>query len=116
MSGVAFYPAPGDVVVFGGGEEALPEVGVFHRFLVSFVPVAFDPAAGPSFVEGVDDVFAVAVEHDSAGALEGFETGDGGEELHAVVGGFGEAAGDLFAGALFSDENGAEASGAGVAA
>ncbi len=103
-------------MVFGGGEEALPEIGVFYGSFICFVPVAFDPASGPAFVERVDDVFAVAVEHDAAGALEGFKAGDGGEELHAVVGGFGETAGDFFAGAFAADEEGSESTGAGVAA
>lgn len=113
VAGVAFDPAPGDVVGGGGGVEALPEVGVLEGQVVGAGPAAGLPSAEPAFGHGIDEVAGVGVEGDLAGGGEGLEAGDGGEEFHAVVGGAGEAAGER-AGLAVVDEEGAVAAGAGV--
>lgn len=110
MAGVAFDPVPGDFVRHGGGIEAFPEVGVFEVLVVGAGPAAGLPAAEPAFVHGIDEVAGVGVESDLAGGRERLDTGDGGEEFHAVVGGAAEASGE-FASFAVEDEEGAVAAG-----
>lgn len=71
--------------------ELLPELDVFYRFASAVAPAELFPAIDP-FSEAFDDILAVGIEIDFAGAIETFQTADDGDELHAVIGGHGFAA------------------------
>ncbi len=85
MSGVAFDPTEGDIVTRAHRQQSLPEIDVDGAVgLVAFPAVGL-PARDPALRHRVDEVFRVAVERDLARVLQGFETGDGRHDLHAVV-------------------------------
>src|SRR5262245_44853785 len=110
---MALHPAPFDMVQRGERLQALPEVHVLHRLLVGRFPAALLPAVDPGR-DAVLHVLAVGVEHDVAGALEARQRFDDGRQFHAVVGGRGLAAEQLFL-VLAAAEPRAPAAGAWVA-
>ena len=102
---MALDPVPLDLVTLVGGVERLPEFAILHWLLVSRFPAVLLPAEDP-LGNAVHDVFAVGVEIDLASVLQRVERRDGGEQLHAVVGGIRFAAhwpGDLPAGVIHAD-------------
>ncbi len=90
--------------------ELLPELGILHRFVGRRLPALLLPAVDPAR-DAVAHVFAVGVQVHARGPLEGFEGRDRRQQLHAVVGREGFAAGKLLA-VRAGDEDSAPAAGA----
>src|SRR5690606_14532875 len=103
MAGVAAHPVPGHVMALAGLVEAAPEVFVLHRLLVGSLPAAGLPALHP-LGDALAHILRIGEEVDRARALQGFQRHDGRHQLHAVVGGFGLAAGELLLLALVDEE------------
>lgn len=98
MAGVAAQPLEGDLVGLEQGHEPHPEVHVLDGLLVALDPGMPDPAGKPALLDGVAQVLRVGVEGDLAGFRQQGQGIDGSQDLHAVVGGMGEAAADFLAG------------------
>src|SRR5262245_33125074 len=96
MAGVPAQPVPLDLVGHARRIEPLPQVGIRHRRLGRRLPAPLLPGDDP-LADALLDVFGVGVEIDAGGMLQGFERGDGGHQLHAVVGRQRLAAADLLA-------------------
>ena len=95
-----------DVVTIGEIKQPLPEVGVLGGGAGDETPAFLSPAMRPTLVHGTNEVLGVAMKVDfggrpfdmlraKGGRPYGFEADDGGEELHAVVGGAAVAFGEL---------------------
>src|SRR5204863_4249202 len=95
-------------------EQPLPQVTVDDGLLAGVQPAGALPALPPAVAKAVHDVGAVAVEVDSAPAVDGRETFDGGGELHALVGGPWLGAGDAALVLAVGDDR-RPAAGAGIA-
>ena len=116
MAGVAAQPLEGDLVGLEQGHEPHPEVHVLDGLLVALDPGMPDPAGKPALLDGVAQVLRVGVEGDLAGLRQEVQSVDGRQDLHAVVGGVGEAAADLLAGlGALQCKDGGPPAGAGIA-
>ena len=116
MAGVAAQPLEGDLVGLEQGHEPHPEVHVLDGLLVALDPGMPDPAGKPALLDGVAQVLRVGMESDLAGLRQEVQSVDGRQDLHAVVGGVGEAAVDLLAGlGALQGEDGGPPAGAGIA-
>ena len=109
VAGMALDPVPLHLVTQAGGVEALPQLDVLDGLAVGGLPAVLLPAVNP-LADAVLHVLGVGVQVDVRGALERLQRRDGGEQLHAVVGGLRLAALQLLA-VLAGDENGAPAAG-----
>jgi len=69
VTGVTAHPLPVDDVPGSRGVEPLPEIDILDRLLVGRAPVAPFPAVDP-FGNAVAEILAVAVEPDTARALQ----------------------------------------------
>src|SRR5699024_2832666 len=108
----------GHLVGRRGGVESPPEVVVLDRLPCGCRPPVRFPSVDPAG-DAVAEIGAVGDDVEGRGAAQGLERGDGGHELHAVVGGHGLAALELArlegAPAFAGEEERAPAAGAGVA-
>ena len=96
------------------GEQTFPQIGVQgHVFLVAH-PALGTPLPRPAFRNRIDHVLGVAVDGDAARLHQGFQALDHTQDLHAVVGGEPEAAGQLLT-VLPHQQDSAVAARAGVA-
>lgn len=84
--------------------EFLPQIHVLHRLPRGGFPTLGFPALHP-FGNAFANVFAVHVDTDTAGPLEGLERLNDGCKLHAVVGGQGLATTEFFGGSARLQEN-----------
>src|SRR5262249_57860896 len=91
------------------------EVAVVQGFLLGIAPAVRPPAFVPLVPEAVDDIGAVAVERDGAMTRQRAQAFDRARQLHALVGGRGQAAGKLDLAAAV-DHDRAPAAGTGIAA
>jgi peroxiredoxin len=85
VAGMAFDPAPFDVVRFGRRQQRLPQIDVLDRFLVGGFPAAALPAMHP-FGDAVAHVDAVGPQPHAGGPFERLERFDRRRQFHAVVG------------------------------
>ena len=91
---MAFHPFPGHLVAGGRLDQLLPNLDIFHRFVVGGPPAPFLPAEHP-FGDAIHDIFAVGVERYRAWLLEQVERFKRRRHFHAVVGRLRLAAGDF---------------------
>lgn len=75
--------------------HALPEIGVFERFMGASFPAFLFPPVNPTFVHGVDEILGIRVNGDFAGFFECLDTRQCGEDFHAVIGRSGEASAEF---------------------
>ena len=113
MADMTAYPLPFHGVSADLFVQLLPEIGILDRFLGRGFPAALLPVDHP-LGDAFHHVLRVGDQRDFAGTLELFEAADGAGQFHAVVGGVGFAAPQLFFDAL-ADQQCAPAAGAGVA-
>src|SRR5215213_901220 len=111
--GVAFGPAPGDLVLAGEGQEFLPQFGILDRLLLLGPPAVALPADDPGG-DAVLDVLAVGDHRHAAAAIEQAQPLDRRAQLHPVVG-CGRIGPGEFAAVPAGEEDNAPAAGAGVA-
>src|SRR4051794_25545223 len=111
--GVAFGPAPGDLVLAGEGQEFLPQFGILDRLLLLGPPAVALPADDPGG-DAVLDVLAVGDHRHAAAAIELAQPLDRRAQLHPVVG-CGRLGPGEFAAVPAGEEDNAPAAGAGVA-
>lgn len=108
MSRVAFDPFPLNLVSFDSLRHAFPEIDVFEGFVFAARPTFLFPAVDPAFVHGIDEILGIRIDRHLAGFSKRFDTRQGCEDFHAVVGGFGKTAADfLFLSVI--DKKGAKA-------
>ena len=113
VSGMAFYPLPGYLVLGDEPVEFLPQFGIFDWFFCSGFPAVLLPAVYPAF-HAVFNVLGIGVDGYPAGTGEGLEAAYDCGELHAVVGGVWLAAAEFFFVAAVAQQY-APAAGAGIA-
>src|SRR5436190_16198744 len=101
VAGMAAHPVPLYNMLIRHLAEALPEVDVLDRLLVRRAPAAPPPVVDPGG-DALLYVERVGVKPHAARTLERLERADDRHELHAVVGGLGFAAVDLFLGATLA--------------
>ena len=76
-------------------QQPFPQVYIQGGAVVAFSPAFFLPAVHPALRYGIHQVLAVAGQRNAAGLLQGAQALDGGQQLHAVVGGHRLPAGKL---------------------
>lgn len=116
MIGVTLDPDGVDPVTFELAEESFPEICVEDRLFVGLAPAAAVPAFEPPPGDGIHEVAGIGVEGDFTRFFQRLESGDGGEEFHAVVRRLRESAAEFAAvGAVFEDCGPAAGAGVSVA-
>ena len=109
------YPYELHLVAIHLGQKGVPQLRVEGGGLVPLDPALCLPGAGPTLGDAVNDVLGIRGQGHLTRLLEGGQGGDDGGQLHAVVGGFGVSARKLLLPTVV-DQDGAPASGAGIAA
>ena len=65
---VALDPVEAHLVTVEQVEQTAPQLGILRRLLVALDPAARAPALRPALRDAVDDIFAVRIQIDRAGA------------------------------------------------
>src|SRR5680860_275881 len=86
MTAVALDPAPLNTMPAAGVIESTPQILIFYRLARGGAPAALFPVRHPD-VDATHDISGIRRQHYTAAGFERFERGDGGHELHPVIGG-----------------------------
>src|ERR1700678_2543783 len=114
MSRMSFDPMPFNVLLCGRGIQQLPQILILDGGPRRRAPAARLPVRQP-LGDALKDVFRIGIELDRAAPLERTQAADCRHQLHAVVGGRGFGARDLFA-LLAGHQQGSPAARARIAA
>ncbi len=113
VTGVTAQPVPADLMRVHRGIEPLPQIDILDRLFVGRTPAITFPSRQIGH-HAIAEVLTIGVQIDPARPLERFKRGNGGHQLHAIVGGVCLTAFELFL-VVAEGEDRAPAARAGIA-
>ena len=92
MTGMATHPMPFNIMRAGRFEQPLPKIPVGDILALTVFPPFFNPSVNP-LGHPFFDILRIGGDVYRARSGQRFESGDGTEQLHAIIGGFRGVAG-----------------------
>ena len=95
MSCVALDPYKRYLMGFKQWQQPLPQINIECRFFVSLFPAAGLPTVDPALIDRFTQITGIAVQCNLTGFFQSFQSDNGAQQFHTVVGGVSKSFGKL---------------------